>query len=437
MEAPPARHCTNAMIARSRLIISNVIDHHLFQFSSLLQCADCISILKLYIQGTITTNMKKQLSILFAIFAFLSSALTQPKAESPETHTQKFYFPPALYKDSTAMRKNMPKLAQQLLSVYHETDKGTYYDNAFRYYMVNHDYKKAIELIDSFQSNSGRKGAGNQFKSYSVARINEKGGTTSFEEAFKKEYASIFNDLTFFQKLHAISNIDTSNIKRSIANYHQTIEKLKKTNSDSIDLKDAQSLCRSYNSYVVYTKISPLTISYTNNQEYQAKFPAIKSNPNGGTIPVQDIDELPDASMQYKLLFELTGFAMKDQADSIAKKDINGGIGEVARVLNLHAANGIPSKNIDAVIVVHAAALYAFMNNEKYRKKYDVENPNIVLIKELQDFGAKIIVCGQAMFFFGLEREDLVPGIKQALTAQTVLSSYQLKGYVYYDERLE
>jgi intracellular sulfur oxidation DsrE/DsrF family protein len=140
--------------------------------------------------------------------------------------------------------------------------------------------------------------------------------------------------------------------------------------------------------------------------------------------------------MKYKLLMELTAFAPKGQ-DSTAKKEINGGLGEVARKINLHVANGIPKKNIDLVIVVHAAALYAFMTNEKYKKRYKIDNPNLALIKELQDFGAKIIVCGQAMTFFNLEREDMVPGIKQALTAQTVLSSYQLKGYVFYNIKLD
>ena len=92
---------------------------------------------------------------------------------------------------------------------------------------------------------------------------------------------------------------------------------------------------------------------------------------------------------------------------------------------------------MDIVIVVHAGALFALMNNDKYKRKYGVDNPNIPLIKELQNFGAKIIVCGQAMTFLRLEKEDLVPGIKQALTAQTVLSTYQLKGYTYYNVTLD
>jgi intracellular sulfur oxidation DsrE/DsrF family protein len=135
------------------------------------------------------------------------------------------------------------------------------------------------------------------------------------------------------------------------------------------------------------------------------------------------------------LLIELTGFALKGQ-DSAAKTEVNIGLSEVARQINLHEANGIPRNNISVVVITHASALYCFLTNEKYKKKYGVDNPNIPLIKELQNYGVKMMVCGQAMTFFNLELEDLVPGIKQVLTAQTMISSYQLKGYVYYDMSL-
>ena len=41
-----------------------------------------------------------------------------------------------------------------------------------------------------------------------------------------------------------------------------------------------------------------------------------------------------------------------------------------------------------------------------------------------------MIVCGQAMTYYRLEMQDLVPGLNQALTAQTELSSYRLQNYV-------
>ena len=89
------------------------------------------------------------------------------------------------------------------------------------------------------------------------------------------------------------------------------------------------------------------------------------------------------------------------------------------------------------VVIVHAGALFALLNNEKYKRKYGIDNPNTTMIKDLQKFGARIIVCGQAMTFLGLEMEDLVSGIKEAMSAQTVLSTYELKGYKLYDVTLD
>ena len=61
-----------------------------------------------------------------------------------------------------------------------------------------------------------------------------------------------------------------------------------------------------------------------------------------------------------------------------------------------------------------------------------MDNPNMKLIEELEGLGAKFISCAQAMFFFEVDKEALLPMFKVSLTAQTVLSSYQMKGYVKY-----
>jgi intracellular sulfur oxidation DsrE/DsrF family protein len=85
------------------------------------------------------------------------------------------------------------------------------------------------------------------------------------------------------------------------------------------------------------------------------------------------------------------------------------------------------------VIVVHAGALKAFSTNKYYKDHYKLDNPNLKLLNELKNIGAKFIACGQAMTFLNIKKEDLVDDVKVSLTAQTVKSSYQLKGYVLYD----
>lgn len=156
-----------------------------------------------------------------------------------------------------------------------------------------------------------------------------------------------------------------------------------------------------------------------------AVYPVLNGGDNSGVLPVKEVTEVPDPKMEYRLLFEIVA----NNPDSAAK-DINYGLAEAARVINLHVASGIPLKKIIPVIVVHGPALNAITTDEYYKEHYKISNPNLKLINELRGIGTGFIACGQAMNFFDVKREALLPIVKVSLTAQTVLSSYQLKGYV-------
>src|ERR1700739_202499 len=65
-----------------------------------------------------------------------------------------------------------------------------------------------------------------------------------------------------------------------------------------------------------------------------AQYPAIKAGENSGIVPVKNVTEVPDPAMNYKLLFEI----VNNNPDSAAKQ-INYGLTEVARIINLHVAS--------------------------------------------------------------------------------------------------
>jgi intracellular sulfur oxidation DsrE/DsrF family protein len=191
--------------------------------------------------------------------------------------------------------------------------------------------------------------------------------------------------------------------------------KFKRDSAYRADLhKDSVKTNKEYADIVKWEKLKAVAI-----------YPAFNVGENSGVIPVNNPDEVPDPKTQYKLLFELTG----NNPDSTIK-ELNYGLVEVARIINLHVASGIPIKNIIPVIVVHAGALHALKNNEYFNKKYKTDNPNIKLIAELEKFGAKFIACGQAMSFLDIHKEAFLPVVKVSLTAKTVLTGYQLKGFV-------
>jgi intracellular sulfur oxidation DsrE/DsrF family protein len=156
-------------------------------------------------------------------------------------------------------------------------------------------------------------------------------------------------------------------------------------------------------------------------------YPVFNAGEGSGVIPVKGATEIPDPTLDYKLLFELEA----NNPDSVIQ-EINLGLVEIARIINLHVAAGIPLKKIFPVIVVHSGGLNVVTTNDYYKEHFKTNNPNIKLIHEMDAIGAKFIACGQAMAYFDFKKEAMLPEVKVSFTAKTVLSSYMLKGYVRY-----
>ena len=379
--------------------------------------------------------MKKLLFTIVFVWIFLVVSFGQSNPGDTTTLDQKFYFPVSLYNDSDALAKQMPALAKKVLAHYTEKNKSKYNQNAYVYNLLAGNYKVAIDMLDSIQYKKDDKSWGLHQKMYAIAKDKDKAEGPVFKETIQKNFPGEFTQLSFSQKVN-VAGLDSLTISKWITkDYNDFVEQLKKKATDSIDLDDAKSLCRKYSDHLVYNKVYPQIQPYVNEAKYKNMYPAVTSSKSsgwGGVVPIEGIDDVPDPTMKYKLLMELTTFTVK-QGDTTAIKEMNVGLIEAGRILNLHVAAGIPKENIDLVLVVHAGALNAFLTNEKYKKKFDIDNPNIPLLKELEGFKVKIINCGQAMHYQGLEKEDFIPGVKVALTAQTVLSAYQSKNYVLYD----
>ncbi|HUQ96556.1 MAG TPA: DsrE family protein [Chitinophagaceae bacterium] len=158
----------------------------------------------------------------------------------------------------------------------------------------------------------------------------------------------------------------------------------------------------------------------------KATYPLLKTSKFSGIIPVANPSEKLDSTLSYKLLLEVvTG--IKDTTEA---KEINFGFAEAGRIINLHVGGGVPPKNLHTVLIVHGGSIKALLKNDAYQALYKMNNPNLDYLHELMNAGVQILVCGQAMFFLNVNRQDLMPGVKVALSAKTVLTAYQMKGYV-------
>lgn len=152
----------------------------------------------------------------------------------------------------------------------------------------------------------------------------------------------------------------------------------------------------------------------------EAVNPAIKSFGTVSTVP--DATVVPDPTMEYKIVVDV----MSGGEDH---SEVFFSMNNVARMINLHAMAGVPKENLDVVVAIHNAAIWASLNDQAHQKRFGVANPHTPLIKELVDYGVKVVVCGQSLVKREIPKEMLISGIEVATSALTTLTTYQLQGY--------
>jgi len=108
---------------------------------------------------------------------------------------------------------------------------------------------------------------------------------------------------------------------------------------------------------------------------------------------------------------------------------LNRRIETVARYLNMHAQAGVPAERVRAALVVHGSAGKDLLDDEGYRRRHGVANPNAELVRRLISAGVDVVLCGQTQMSRGLRREELIDGVRVGLSAMTALIVYQSEGY--------
>jgi len=144
----------------------------------------------------------------------------------------------------------------------------------------------------------------------------------------------------------------------------------------------------------------------------------------GQTFKVKNLDIKTDTTVTFKVIFDVS----KTSED---KSMPNKYIVTAARFLNMHADAGVNKEQLKVAMTIHASAWQDVLNNKEYKEKFGVDNPNLKLIEALDSAGVDIILCGQTAIFRGLNKENVIPSVKFALSAMTALIQYQKNGYIY------
>ena len=104
----------------------------------------------------------------------------------------------------------------------------------------------------------------------------------------------------------------------------------------------------------------------------------------------------------------------------------------MARFYNLHARHGIPKERIRAAAVVHGSGWTALLSDSAFAARFGARtNPSRRMVQELMAQGAQLVLCGQTAGIRGVRRDELLPGVRVAISAMTALNVFQADGYRY------
>jgi intracellular sulfur oxidation DsrE/DsrF family protein len=151
--------------------------------------------------------------------------------------------------------------------------------------------------------------------------------------------------------------------------------------------------------------------------------------PKSPTIPAADgYGAIPDAALRpakgqtYRAVFDATHAA--DRPTQLLPA-----VNMLASELNALGVEGVPLTNARFVLVFHGAALDGILDDEHYKAKFGVSNPNLKVFEELKKAGVELYACGQNLIAEHVDRKTLAPEVRVASDALLVLVYYQNKGY--------
>ena len=360
----------------------------------------------------------------FLIFSgFLFSQTPEKSIEN-----QKFYFPTASFSNATVFDKNFKALLNQLSPLEINEKKQEFSRDAEFLYLLQKNYVG----LENYAKTEKFPKESLPLKSYAEAMIADPSQGNLFKKTFTENFAKDFKTLDDKTKTAVASGyFDLKMLDEYQKMDADFTQQLSKNKSDSITYKDAKKLLNAESLKLITKAITPLGKEVVKGYVLEYFQPYLTGNLWLSVVKPREVNDLPDPSKEYKLLFEIVNFSRKDNKET-AFKDENDLLVEAARIINLHIASGIAPEKLKVVFVIHGGAVRFLFNDKMYREKYKIGNPNLSLIKQMQTKGIRFVVCGQYMTWEGLKLADLTENIYEAYSAKTALSNYQNQGYIFY-----
>ncbi len=144
----------------------------------------------------------------------------------------------------------------------------------------------------------------------------------------------------------------------------------------------------------------------------------------GGVHPREDAAVRPEPKEDYKIFVDVVSDHQDKSGNFVA-------LNRLARIVNLMAYAKVPPEHVHIVALFDGKTAFASLTDSYYRKRFDMDNPNLAIIHALNKAGVEMLVCSQAMAGLGLPDEAIDPAVTISLSALTDSIVFGHRGYTY------
>ena len=274
----------------------------------------------------------------FILFLFLvSSSLNFAQKKAEVSHeNQKFYFPASSFTDAKVYEKNLNNLVAKLAPMEIDEKNQKFSDDSDSFYLLQKNYKGIVEYSknDKFPKEEM------PIKVFAEAMIADPTQGSQFKKTFTEAFSKEFNKMNNPNKTSvANAYFNEKMLDESNKSANDFKAQLSKNKTDSISYNDAAKLINLESFNGVSIIILPLGKNETKAYVHEFSQPFLTGNERMSVLQPNDVDDLPDLSKEYKILFEIVSFSSKDTKETAFKNE-NALLIEAGRIINLHIASG-------------------------------------------------------------------------------------------------
>jgi uncharacterized protein len=202
---------------------------------------------------------------------------------------QQLSFPVNQRKDSLALVRYMPQLAQKIIPLFKEPNKAYYTDVLFRLQLVAQNYKAVTPLLretaqENYGDSTASRAIGIAYRWYANVMTTHPKDQLAFDKAFEMQ----------FQKLYPTFDKDSQTMVDQY--YDKDVAQLKadlgsklkaQKGKEVITLDEALLLCRSYCSYITFSRSMPVAkrlLKTASDAKYLSDENVVIPMHDGGTV---------------------------------------------------------------------------------------------------------------------------------------------------------